>query len=620
MNNKSMQKDTVSKVEIDKQIQEILSYNIKVKEFLKKSPSLTPLQEQAIRVFKDRAQRNKYSDQEYNNQVEQFNKNGLFLLKRGVYVRSNNRIGKPFLDSEAIHITMNKFREHRTKFNKEAKEENLDIREYNSAIVKDYHKLTIEEKAAIKEFRKEHRSLLIREYNTKVEQFNSKNDFIVPKKTIVTLKNLSSETVMSVIVVFYKGFFKEYIAKREKNLLSTSVSKNKIPKLKLNISSFAKHNYLNVPRLGVNPLTIRNHFKILREANVIQNYSYTNWQSASFFNINPDILHIKDGKPPQTQYDVNQSFKSKKDATIKDIKGSVLLNIKENKRKGDVLDIRHLITGSIPQSSKTSPAVSYKNTKAIIDKNKNLVAAKNLKRKEKISANARLLINSDVDFANNLFNGVYKGKSFTPLRRSRIADIRNESDLSWDEMTNLLTQDFIKTAYKNIYQHHKKTIYVGEWYKTIQRVKNDWIKPVLTGIINGASYDIFDKMEVFRAKLVIAGGYFKKNPDHNPLFPYSYFDLTRTLPKEMGFKGLDKAYERKKRKLAERKIEKKRVSNAAYQRKKKIKNELLMKEALSKFFKGKYNFEELSNYVHQNLGKKQQKELAVYLQNNSSVV
>jgi DNA-binding Lrp family transcriptional regulator len=592
-----------------KNLNHIDLYNLQVKKYLELNV-LTPIQQHAIKIFKDNAFRNKLIDSDYNLEVESLNKSGLILRKKAIAYKNEaidtgyTYINYPYLDREAVKTTMSNYRQYIATYNKKVKEDNKPISIYNLSV------LTSKDakiKKQIKAFKKEHNYLYTRDYNLKVEEYNA--DFtnkIYKKKPIQTIK-FSSEIVFHTLL----GFYVKQLKLRNQSLmqmnLSTSTDKNSLPRLKVNHRSLAIHKIEGIARLDICKKTVQNHVKRLREAGLLTNYVYINQNKPIQVNFNTKILTILDGKLPKRQESANQLITPPSLKVLHHKNETTNSILKEKKKKGNVSNIGSLITGSSLQSLKTkSPAVSYKNTTVKSTKKENQVAAKNLGYVEKISNNYRNRFQNTQLMAADLANGVYD--AYKGLRYDYLKQVIQYGNLTNEEFAHILQQDVLKSSAK-IWKNH--SVFVGEWKKTINQITEIFF----TSCQN--KDQMLQKLIEYRWKLNFARKWFSKN-ERNALFPFQYFDKTRVKSGELGFFGLHSVWKTHLNYLLKRQKEEKAAKLTAAQRQRKLTNNKKLEKAINQYYSGKWSFNRLTNYVQDSLGNDYYLKLPSLIKNSSN--
>lgn len=564
-------------------------YNAKVLAYLQANP-LTPIQQHAIKHFKDNADRNKLSIEDYNKQVEIFNRSGLILRKKAVNyshpkIDSNySYINYPMIDREAYHETMKNYRQQKNEYNIQVAAYNKLVNGYNLAHNPKEAKKYASEISAFKEI---NNSLFTNQYNKQVVAFNEKVGFVcIKQRTKQTIKD-ATELFFSVIVGFYAKQLKKYNKALEQTGQSTRIAKNNLKALEIDHYKLANHNIDGITRLTSCKRTAQNHIKRLREAGILTNYFYSGQKKAIKVHLNPKILVVFDGKTPKKQNIENERFTPIESKDLHDNSDSTRTLLKEKEKKSNVFNIGSLITDLMPQSD-----VFYKNTssnKNPLDEKANQGPPKNANINRKISENARKIIIDDRQLAENLFKKVYE--KYEVLRFDRLLQLEMYSDLSNEEFKTLLVQDIVKQSYK-IWKNHN--VFQGEWKRTINRLNEILFKNIETKEM------MLQKLKEYRWKINFARQWFLKNQP-NALFPYQYFDPTRKNTNEIGFSGLHFAWkshlkynELKAKKLQNEKIE-------AKKRQRRLSDVKKMNNILQKFYTGKINFNKMYDYINQNL-------------------
>ena len=609
-----------------------VEYNLLVQHKLLLTP-MSYLQHVAVKNFKDLAKRNKYSKKTYNKEVMLFNnRHGLLLEKlpeettatsiATTSTTTYNYINYPYLDREAVKTTMNNYRKQVFIYNKKVAKENREISQYNADVIPSTSKKYRQEIAA---FKASNSWRFTRDYNSRVEAYNSTfKHACLPKKRIQTIK-FATEILFHTILGFYVKQLKIRNATLMRSNQTTRTLKNQLPKLKIDHRKLATHKIADIPRLNIVKKTAQNHIKRLREAGLLINYSMTNQNKPISVNFNTSILVVLDGNFPKSQKPKNQNVMSgnKKKLPHNNEPTRAFL-LKESKIKDNANCIDPIISGSMPQStSYNSFPKIYKNTTGI-DKKKKTGAGENLQevlpqflknskgsapnkiipnhldqKQSKYSAasnNLRELIQDERELAQQLANhqfDTYKGLRYERLKAEVYAGI-----LDKHEFRQLLIQDFVKTAAKIWKKHH---VFVGDWKKAINQLNEKLFKTNFIGSNNQPHKEkCLQILESYRWMQNFARKWFLKN-EVNALYPSLYFDPTRTKSQEIGFFGLRSVYKSHITYLEKRGVETKQQAIASTKRKRTISQQQKLTRAIAKFEKGKIDYNQLYNYVQDNL-------------------
>ncbi|MFL0063716.1 hypothetical protein [Tenacibaculum maritimum] len=588
-------------------------YNQSVKDALRKH-KITLIEQHAIKNFMDGAYRNKLTDAQYNEAVEQFNKSGLLLLKKGAEQEQNQQpklpqysyINYPYLDSEAFKNTMDNYRQYVYKYNVKTELENEEIRIYNSTIVKSPFQLTDTQKERKATFEKENKKMFSREYNQLVVEENKKGA-IFSKRKIQKIKPVS-EIIFSILVGFYTSQLKVRNAYLLQMKRPTSTLKNSLPKLKIDHRKLATHEIKGIPRLGICKRSAQIHVKRFREAGILINYKMINQNKPISVNFNNEIIEVLDGNSPKQQLAENKSFNSENLHNLPYNSDTTRTkNLKEKEIKGCANSTTSNECGSMlanqNESNTASPAEGYKNTRRISNKTEirieggekiklpdflNKPVVKN--KTDLLTTNFLNRLENEKDFAAKLANGEFE--NYRGLRYDYLSKIDQYGLLSTDEFKQIVIQDFIKSSAK-IWKKHN--VYVGEWKKTINLLKTQLFKNITH------KSTVIKKLKELRWKLDFARTWFSKKEDVNALFPFAYFDKTRTNSNELGFYGLHSIW-KSHLKYQEKKAQNdKELAQNSSARKRKLSMQKKLTRAISKYDLGQFTYRQLFNYVQDNL-------------------
>ena len=602
---------------------EIGLYNQLVQDYLSKN-KLDSITQHTIKLFKDNAQRKRINNTQYNKAVEEFNNtHGLILLKKGVEYQPNNKyysyINYPFIDRAAMKQTMDNYRKYVDKYNQKAETENKEIRDYNSSVVKQFLSLTETQKKRKNKFEIEHKSLFVRDYNQLVEKANQ-NNAIIPKRKIQKIK-FQSELIFHVLIGFYISQLRARNAYLMEMNRPTSVLKNSLPKLKIDHRKLATHKIEDIPRLGICKKTAQNHVKRLREANILIGYVMINQNKPIQVNFNPQILVILDGNHPKSQFIENKSISSCFEKVLHDNSDTTrTFLLKEDKIK-DCANSTVNKSGSMQEenaSNSVCPADGYENTKGINTKkeqgraeirkilpnflkNSNDTASvKGSKTQINQAKNFKSYLIDEKLLAEKLVAGEYD--DYKGLRYDYLQKILSNPLISREEFRAVLIQDFLKFSAK-IWKNHEKPPYVGEWRKTINRLKSsDLFKQKVTktdSVVLPIESQI-KRLKMYRWMLNYARKWFK-NSGVNALYPYQYFDVTRKEGFEIGFYGLTAHWKKHLKYLEKKKASENDEKHAASKRKRRLTAKQKMNKAIRKYELGKFSYSQLFNYVQDNL-------------------
>ncbi|PKH51892.1 hypothetical protein CXF68_14885 [Tenacibaculum sp. Bg11-29] len=571
-----------------------------------------PILQHTIKNFIDNAYRNKLTNTQYNKAVAVFNTaHGLLLLKRGNERENEQKqyayINYPYLDRQAVKGTMDKYRQYVFQYNEKTDVENDDIRKYNNTVVAQHFQLSETQKKRKAAFHTQNKKEFARDYNELVIQEN-KGIAIIPKRAIQKIK-YSSELVFHVLV----GFYVSQLRTRNAYLLEMKKSprtlKNSLPKLKIDHRKLATHKIADIPRLSICKKTAQNHIKRLREADILINYLRINQNKPVSVNFNPLIIEILEGNPPKPQPPQNKPFNSLIEKSLHDSNETTRTKILKEKEIKDCANSTALIkSGSMPEQDNESNserlAGGYKNTKGIRNEKQNSFGGANkiilpdflnttskpIKTSNQLTRNFLNKLEDDQVLAKKLAAGAYdhyKGERYDYLLK-----IVQYGLLSTEDFKQVILQDFMKSSAK-IWKKHN--VYVGDWKNTINRLKGQ----MFVNMVNKET--VIAKLKEYRWKLEFARNWFLKKEEVNALFPFAYFDKTRTKSNELGFYGLHSIWKSHLKYLEKKEINGKKEIQDSNIRKRRLSAQKKLTRAISKYELGTYNQEQLFNYVQDNL-------------------
>ncbi|MBE7649252.1 hypothetical protein [Tenacibaculum finnmarkense] len=592
---------------------EIGVYNLKVSEFLKKNKVSGEVLTLTIKNFKDNAYRKKWSVLQYNLAVEDFNNShGFYIPKKGKEseAKNYNYINYPYLDKDAVIMTMDNYRAYRDKYNDRAFLQNIEINDFNKTVLP---ATTPELKLRIKTFQKQNTELFTLQYNEQVDKFNAVlGKKYVKKRRVLKIRH-SLDNIFNVFLGFQVGQLKARNAKRMEKGQSTMVLKNQFPRIEMNYTKTIDHKINGNRRLDVCRKTLYNAIQRLIEAGVLGNYLFINKKRPVYFNINTEILHVLDGKIQNNELSKNQPFSLSKEKQLPTLNNTTSTLIKRNKEDDSAIRTDHNATGSraVKQNENYDVrlAGSYKVTSTLENQK---ISSKEIKKiipdflkgkkaalsgfNKKVRDNVLKNILNENELAKMLAEG--KFDTYKGVRKESLLKVTQCSGLSFEEIKEFVIQDFIKSSAK-IWKNHN--VYVGEWKKTINNLNEVFFKDW----INCSS--LIAAIKKNRWKLEFARKWFEHSKV-NALYPSAYFDKTRTLKKEVGFFALEDAWKKKHNNSA------KKSANDDLQAKSNARKRAISKKQLEINKQNTARFREsVRNYVKGNISKR---ELITFVTNN----
>ncbi|MGG8495938.1 hypothetical protein ACQY1Q_05955 [Tenacibaculum sp. TC6] len=510
---------------------------------------------------------------------------------------------------------MDNYRQYVVKYNSKVEKENEEIRKYNNVVVLKNFELSEAQKKRKANFQKANNYLFSREYNILVEKENE-NIPLYPKKTIQKIK-FQTEIIFNVLVGFYVSQLKSRNAYLMNINRPTSVLKNSLPKLKIDHRKLANHKISEIPRLDICKKTAQNHVKRLREAGILVKYVQINQNKPIQVNFNSSILEVLDGNVPKSQTLENHNFFNGLEKVLhnnNDTTRTFLLKEKEIKDCANSTDLNKCC--SIPEenaSNTQSPAEGYKNTKGIAKKNKQaggeifkilpdfLKAEKHpeTSNTQKIQAHNFLArLEDDQEMAEKLATGYYD--DYKGLRKEYLLKIEANPLIDREEFRAVLIQDFIKSAAK-IWKCSK--VHTGNWKKAINQLNESSLfnqKSSNNTVVTFHKSTQIEYLKKYRWLLNFARKWFFKTKV-TPLFPFAYFDTTRTKSNEIGFFGLSSVWKSHQKYQAKRIAEQKVQQAEASKRKNRLSNNEKLTKAIQRYELGRINHQQLYNYVQDNL-------------------
>lgn len=519
----------------------------------------------------------------------------------------------PFLDKKAFRMTIDNFRLYVSKYNAKVLSSNDAIADYNEKIVelnklKDYNDL---QKQFMKNWQKTNKNLNPKKYNAMVDNLRNEKGFMVEKKKYLTIKYGSIEVFQNMLHDYASQLTKytnEYIkigAVETRTIRPIEINSCKITNLQRTTSEG------NVLSLDVCKATIRNHRARLEEAGIFVEYKFRGKTKGIKMHINPEILVVLDAKTNLYTFTENQYFTPDSLKEFTEIKDNTRTFITINKNKID-----KKIDFSLGTASPIFSSSFYQNIPKQSEKSGNTVAAQNVKvsensteiqpKSQTLSEKLTDYLNADVDLSKNLASGAFF--NYKHLDSRTLDKEVYSGTMLRSEFGELMIHEIVKHL-SRIYRN--STPYEGSYTKAITMLKEK-----LFVINNGNGNFLFNKalmLETFQQwiwRINSAQKWFIKT-GIRPLNPHDYLDFTRTNKKEIGFAYTKKAWINHLKKQENKPLETKKVLKNATNRTKKIDYDKKFNFKMNQFFRNAIAFDDLIEYVTDNLPKQ-------YLDNLSS--
>lgn len=412
-------------------------------------------------------------------------------------------------------------------------------------------------------------------YNLYVDQYNKKIESgeIKDRETVKP----SSELVFVVLVGFFASQLKTRNASKLNLRQSTATTINYLDDIDVRSDHFADHTIEvkgeKIPRLGWTSRTIRNHITRLHEAGVITK-RFRGTKLAVKISFNPEVLQISDADPTTGQKTQTLGLQGGLWKVFPNSIDSPSIYLNNNKRKE--ISIQNLSIKEFSQKSENeiiasakataqTPAVGFTGTPGAITRNSNQQTEKNqgggqkfdfidnklveldqneiqeqqpVKKYQPISA--KLLASDDNDYyqlAQLLSAG--KFNNYTPINLEYLKRELDYGNLTIAEFKRVLLVDFAKMSSK-IWK--TKNVYPGVWVKALRELEKYFT--LSSGNYKVQKQQLVRMIEELRYRINYAIRWFadEKRKDLNPLFPHFYFDISRTSPKEIGFRYTKKRW------------------------------------------------------------------------------
>lgn len=584
--NVSLNKNNLNLVEI---------YNLRVIDNLERNP-LTKIQKASNKIFIDQLDRIGLTNAQFNVEVEKYNEqHGMLIEKRNVSIKDHpftnpnyNYLNYAYIDKEAKELTMNNFRKFKYAHNTKAKKDNKNIAEYNNNIASPCNS------RLATQFLNDYSHLKPEQYNLLVEKFNTKNGMVLKKKRIPMLAN-QHEMTFETLLNFYIKQLKDWNLKRMNTGHSTRMLKKEMLKLEVNTRALAIHKLSGVPRLDVCVKTARNRIKRLRELGLLTNYIYRGHKLPVCVNFNPSILVVFDFNQPKRSSTEKIGFNEQKGKNLPNKRNTTRTELKEKEKKRN--DHISFITNELKLFKNDYAAHSYKITRNV----KNSEQPKWSQNSHKISKNSdslEYLIKDRWELSKELSENVYQ--DYSPIIYPRLLKEVQYGSMSKEDFRELCIQDFIKTSAK-IWKKCD-SVYPSSWMKAMEILDQRLFKTNFQGN-NGMFHKekIVEHLTKYRFLITWANQWFIKNKYKNILYPNLYFDNTRTTKKEVGFFALGFVWKKHQDKVKKNHEDRVIRNRNASIRKEKISNRRKFDRYLSKYNKGKIDFNALLTYCKNNL-------------------
>lgn len=495
----------------------------------------------------------------------------------------------PFITNEAFTVTMDNYRVYISRYNEMIKAKNAEIEKYN-AEVDDYIKnseLDAVQKKYPQLFLLNNNGKKPAQFNELAEHFNKEFGMLIRKRPLTTVK-YASELVFKQILHIYTSQLNKQTSEYIK--LGTTEAKP-LKKLEINAWHITELRRNEVASIDVCIQTIRNHRERLEEAGVLIGYIFRGHEKGVWMDINPQIISIFDAK---TQKYASAEYQRFTPETHKEFVDKQIV-YKTNKR-----NIKKKENGGAdsPEKGTASPGLSfvfYRNIPRQDAKSDAPGGAENVKvltLSEKLSANVLPAQDLAIRLAGGEFN------SYTPIDIRHFHKEAYNGSLTREEFKEVVVQEFFKNAAK---LWRNSTPFPGSWKKAI----NSWMEKQFmfsngneTGTYNKSL--MVDKLSEFRWRIQHAHKWFLKSGVKR-LYPSDYFDFTRQEKQEIGFEYTKKAWQNHLKYLETKPLNDKKKAKNAEMRKRQINHSKKFETALNRFIKNRITFEDLFDYVTNNL-------------------
>lgn len=528
------------------------------------------------------------------------------------------------LDTCAMALTMDNYREYVARYNEKIKQENQEITQYNKCVIPAEHfnkaqhllvmgfmeqygiiatKFCTRTGKEIKIFKRNQDKISLKEYNEKVKELNTYCGVLIPLEKKQTIK-AAAERVFQQFLYTYslqllrqkqifediQGFKKEKASIRMFRICSTEISELK---------------RIGYKALDLCPKTIRNYRQRFEEAGLLLDYHFLGNQKIGgvLHHITPQILIVYDEKNKKYIGAENQLINKNIGKMFPDItmnkqehlknKEKIKANVENNSpsasvfseqehSKAEVSSEQEHLTGTPPKAESLLPPHPPAPRPAKAQNN------------QEFSQKLSQVIQEPYQLCKRLSLGDYN--HYLPLDIRVLDKEAYSGTLSGEEFNEILVQEMFKIAASRIYKG--KCVFAGSWYRAYTLIKNEYFNDFTkTLAVKSMQLEFFAS---YRWRLFYAGRFLQKHPDFNLLFPSQYFDLRRTTAQEGGFAYTQKAW---KKHLDDQK--KNAQNNAvlrakACERQRRLKNQKSVLKQVKNYTKGRITSQQLFKVVQEN--------------------
>jgi hypothetical protein len=500
---------------------------------------------------------------------------------------------KPFINQQDFAQTLTNYRVFVHDYNKSLYQANKDIREYNKNLEhKEPTDLIAKEISHFHDvYRSEYNNHI---YNQAVEKFNQEHGLYIKKRKIQSVKPATVE--------FFAAFLHEYMVqlhKRNKIRSHAGIEhKQSLPDFKLNPNNIIQQMRNGIQNLDVSTRSIRRHRQRLEECGVLVDYSFHSHARPIEIGFNTSILCVRETKKtPNHQNTKNQSLNSHKRTKCPHTNVVVTSTFINNKKKKEIVDnqsqVKEVNSGAIAPNKN-----NYKNTSSQVAEKEKASQAEKSKKEAQYSENLRDRLEMPFDLAAKLANGEFD--YYNPIDIRRLLYEVRTGTLSAEEFKEFCIQDFLKQSASLWKNNHAAA---GSWYNTHKMMMQDWFMT-----FTGLTFDkltTLKKLRELRYRLKRAKSFFENTKWQNVRYPSVYFNLKIMDPKNVCFGYTLKFWKQKQTKdtqyqkeQAQRNAKAQRLDN---QKKEERKNSRKLNSAVGKFLKKQMTFDDLTNYVSNNL-------------------
>lgn len=529
---------------------------------------------------------------------------------------------RPVLNTDAMALTIDNYREFVARYNEKVKAENEEIKKYNAQILPQkthnevqkaflpyfyrkygvfkcqYSAYTGEEKAVFQL----NSDISEREYNEKVAEFNNNYGFVIPKQKVPTIK-ANAEQVFQQLLYAYS-----LQLERENQIRDIAGSRERMPLRSFRICStnitYIKRN--GNKALDVCSRTILNHRKRFEEAGILSfEHNLGNYKNGGVLvQISPEILVVFDRSTQKLMMSENQSLTYGFAKKITDItmniqeqqnKSEIKANVENHSPKRSKLTLtagtlREHLREHPEQGRDFSAPAAPADVKVLLN---NKVSKKKDEESASFSEKLVKIIQSPEVLCDKLAQGFYD--NYEPLAMRYLDFEALKGTLSLEEYREILVQEILKQHARN---YIGKRVFAATWQNAYNVLKVSYFVN-FNGVAFAKSIN-FERYREYRWRLNYVYRFCLRHKEFRLLFPSEYFDRTRTTRHEGGFEYTAKAWKKHLQDIEKNEKRKEKAEKRKEKRTEAINAMKTVQNKIKQFLKGRISIEGLVNFVAKN--------------------